>query len=101
MAAARCAAAKCARCSAASSARRCWACSRPLAAGDGERLLDESARIAAFSPDFGGVLDELASVLHRLQLLQLIPGYQPAEGADDDHALAPLAAQMSPEDVQL
>jgi len=72
-----------------------------VAAGDGTRLLGECAQIASYSPDFGGVLDDLASALHQLQLLQLIPGYQPADGADDDHALAALATRMAPEDVQL
>ncbi|GAB2548784.1 DNA polymerase III subunit gamma/tau [Rhodanobacter koreensis] len=72
-----------------------------LAAGDGERLLAECTQIASYSPDFGGVLDDLASVLHRLQLIQLIPGYQPEEGSDDDNALVGLAERMTPEDVQL
>ena len=72
-----------------------------LAAGDGERLLVECTQIASYSPDFGGVLDDLASVLHRLQLIQLIPGYRPEEGSDDDSALATLAERMTPEDVQL
>jgi DNA polymerase-3 subunit gamma/tau len=40
-------------------------------------------------------------VLHRLQLIQLIPGYRPEEGSDDDHALDALAQRMTPEDVQL
>ncbi|MEP6898139.1 MAG: DNA polymerase III subunit gamma/tau C-terminal domain-containing protein, partial [Rhodanobacter sp.] len=72
-----------------------------LAGGDAERLLAECTQIASYSPDFGGVLDDLASVLHRLQLIQLIPGYKPEEGSDDDGALAELAGRMSPEDVQL
>ncbi|HEY0197692.1 MAG TPA: DNA polymerase III subunit gamma/tau [Rhodanobacter sp.] len=72
-----------------------------LAAGDGERLLAECTQIASYSPDFGGVLDDLASVLHRLQLIQLIPGYRPEEGSDDDSALTALAERMTPEDVQL
>ena len=72
-----------------------------LAAGDGERLLAECTQIASYSPDFGGVLDDLASVLHRLQLIQLIPGYQPEEGSDDDSVLVSLAERMTPEDVQL
>jgi DNA polymerase-3 subunit gamma/tau len=72
-----------------------------LAAGDGGKLLVECTQIASYSPDFGGVLDDLASVLHRLQLIQLIPGYQPEEGSDDDHALVALAERMTPEDVQL
>jgi DNA polymerase III subunit gamma/tau len=72
-----------------------------LAAGDGERLLAECTQIASYSPDFGGVLDDIASVLHRLQLIQLIPGYRPDEDSDDDNALTRLAETMSAEDVQL
>jgi len=72
-----------------------------LAAGDGERLLAECAQIASYSPDFGGVLDDLASVLHRIQLIQLIPGCQPEQGDADDAALAALAERMTAEDVQL
>ena len=72
-----------------------------LADGDGERLLAECAQIASYSPDFGSVLDDLASVLHRVQLIQLIPGYRVEEGSDDNQALPALAARMSPEDVQL
>jgi DNA polymerase III subunit gamma/tau len=72
-----------------------------LASGDGERLLTECTQIASYSPDFGGVLDDIASVLHRLQLIQLIPGYRLDEDSDDDNALATLAGRMTPEDVQL
>jgi DNA polymerase-3 subunit gamma/tau len=72
-----------------------------LADGDGERLLVECTRIASYSPDFGGVLEDIASVLHRMQLIQLIPGYRPDEDSDDDNALATLAGRMTPEDVQL
>ena len=72
-----------------------------LAEGNGEGLMAECTRIASFSPDFGGVLDDLASVLHRLQLIQLIPGYRPDEDGSDDGALVALAQQLAPEDVQL
>ncbi len=71
-----------------------------LAAGDGERLLAECTQIASYSPDFGGVLDDIASVLHRLQLIQLIPGYRPEDDGGDDALLA-LAGRIAPEDVQL
>ncbi len=71
-----------------------------LAAGDGERLMVECTQIASYSPDFGGVLDDIAGLLHRLQLIQLIPGYRP-ESDDADGALADLAARLAPEDVQL
>ena len=71
-----------------------------LADGDGTRLLAECAQIASYSPDFGGVLDDLAGVLHRLQLIQLIPGYQAGDDSDGE-ALHALAARIAPEDVQL
>ncbi|AND67999.1 DNA polymerase III subunit gamma/tau [Dyella thiooxydans] len=72
-----------------------------LAAGQGEALMLECARIASYSPDFGGVLDDVAAVLHRIQLMQLVPGYQAEgdEGAGEE--LAALAQQFAPEDVQL
>jgi DNA polymerase-3 subunit gamma/tau len=44
------------------------------------------------------VLDDLAAVLHRIQLIQLVPGYRPDDG---DMELAGLAEQLAPEDVQL
>ncbi|HKR77583.1 MAG TPA: DNA polymerase III subunit gamma/tau [Rhodanobacter sp.] len=71
-----------------------------LADGDGTRLLAECAQIASYSPDFGGVLDDLAGVLHRLQLIQLIPGYRLDDDSDGE-ALHTLAARIAPEDVQL
>jgi DNA polymerase-3 subunit gamma/tau len=72
-----------------------------LADGDGDRLLAECSQIASYSPDFGGVLDDVASVLHRLQLIQLVPGYRPEQGGDDDVAMVALAGRIPPEDVQL
>jgi len=72
-----------------------------LADGDGTRLLAECAQIASYSPDFGGVLDDLAGVLHRLQLIQLIPDYRLDEEGADGEALHALAARIAPEDVQL
>ncbi|GLQ86986.1 DNA polymerase III subunit gamma/tau [Dyella flagellata] len=72
-----------------------------LATGDGQALMAECARIASFSPDFGSVLDDLAAALHRIQLLQLVPGYRLDQNDGDDPVLADLAERMTPEDVQL
>ncbi len=72
-----------------------------LADGDGDRLLAECSQIASYSPDFGGVLDDVASVLHRLQLIQLVPGYRPGQDDGDDVALVDLAGRIPAEDVQL
>ncbi len=72
-----------------------------LAAGDGQQLMAECTRIASFSPDFGGVLDDLASVLHRIQLIQLVPGYRPEDGDSDNGSIVALAERLAAEDVQL
>lgn len=68
-----------------------------LVAGDGGALLAEIERIAGFAPDFAQVLDELAGLLHRIQVLQLVPD----AGGEHDAELRTLAAQISAEDVQL
>jgi DNA polymerase-3 subunit gamma/tau len=72
-----------------------------LADGNGERLLAECTQIASYSPDFAGVLDDIASVLHRLQLIQLISGYRPDQESQDDQELVALSERISAEDVQL
>jgi len=69
-------------------------------AGDGAALMAEIDRLAEFSPDFAGVLDEVAAVLHRVQLKQLVSGYAaPDEG--DDAGIDRLAAALAPESTQL
>jgi DNA polymerase-3 subunit gamma/tau len=72
-----------------------------LADGDGSRLMAECERIASYSPDFGGVLDDLAATLHRVQLMQLVPGYHAQSDGEAAESLAALAERMQPEDVQL
>jgi DNA polymerase-3 subunit gamma/tau len=69
-----------------------------LAAGDGAALMARVEALAAFSPDFGHVLEDLAVALHRIQLQQLVPG---AGGEELPPALAAVAAGQSPELVQL
>ena len=69
-----------------------------LADGDGARLLDETAQLAEFSPDWGSVLDALAEALHRIQVKQLVPTVEAAADAIDVDALA---AKLRPELVQL
>ncbi len=68
-----------------------------LAANDAEQLLAEIERIAEFAPDFAQVLDELAGLLHRIQLRQLV-----AEAThDEDASLVGLAKRIDPREVQL
>lgn len=69
-----------------------------LAAGDAAEVMREVAELAQYSPDFGQLLEDLATELHRVQLHQLVPGF-----ADEGHRVdaAALAARLSPELVQL
>jgi len=69
-------------------------------AGDGNQLIAEVERLAEFSPDFAGVLDEIASALHRVQLKQLVDA-QATESRSDDAQVGVLAAAMAAEEVQL
>jgi DNA polymerase-3 subunit gamma/tau len=69
-------------------------------AGDGAALLAEIDRLAEFSPDFAGVLDEVAAILHRVQLKQLVSGYS-APDETDDAGIDTLAAALAPEATQL
>lgn len=68
--------------------------------GEGARLMAEIDRLAEFSPDFAGVLDEVAGVLHQVQVRQLV-GDQSMVDRDDAAAIDALAASMSAEHVQL
>jgi DNA polymerase-3 subunit gamma/tau len=72
---------------------------RSLADGDGKALLAEADRIAGLSPDFAMVLEQLASSLHRIQLRQLVPGFEGDE--PEREVLAALAGEVDPEDVQV
>ncbi|KAA2285640.1 DNA polymerase III subunit gamma/tau [Arenimonas fontis] len=69
-----------------------------LAAGDGAALMARVEDLAAYSPDYGHVLEDLATALHRIQLQQLVPG---AVAGDERVDLAGLAGKLAPELVQL
>jgi DNA polymerase-3 subunit gamma/tau len=69
-----------------------------LAQEDGGRLLDEVDQLDELAPDYGAVLDDLLAALQHIAVLQLVQGRSHEE---DLVVLAPLAAQISPEDVQL
>ncbi|MFS8607308.1 MAG: DNA polymerase III subunit gamma/tau [Gammaproteobacteria bacterium] len=69
-----------------------------LAAEDGNALLDEVEQLAERAADFATVLDELMGALQQLAVIQLVGDRVPSE---DLEALKPLAARISPEDVQL
>jgi DNA polymerase-3 subunit gamma/tau len=73
---------------------------RSLAAGDAAQLLETSRTLEEFSPDYGQALDDLASLLTRVALRQLVASY---EGDDlfDPALLTELAAAITSEDIQL
>lgn len=70
-----------------------------LAEGDGAGLLQIVAELDESAPDYLGILDELASHLQRLAVLQIVPGA--GEEWEDREKLEALAARMVAEDVQL
>ena len=71
-----------------------------LAAGNAAGLVAGLEALEELSPDFGSLLDQLAALLERVALAQLVPDYS----ADELFALElvrDLAARVTPEDVQL
>ena len=69
-----------------------------LARSSGTDMLQEVDRLDERAPDYAAVLDELIEALQRVAVLQLIGG---REEDGEFEGLAPFAAQMHPEDVQL
>ena len=73
---------------------------RALATSDAGQLLAASKSLEEFSPDYGQVLDDLAALLTRVALQQLVAGYEGDE-LYDPALLRELASAISAEDVQL
>ncbi|MCB1869678.1 MAG: DNA polymerase III subunit gamma/tau [Gammaproteobacteria bacterium] len=71
-----------------------------LTEGDAKGVLTRVAEMAELSPDFGGVLQELLALLHRVALVQAVP-----EALDDTigdrERVSQLASQLAPADTQL
>lgn len=65
---------------------------------DGEALLGALRRLDESAPDFHALLNDLAMVLQRLAVLQLLPA---AVDEDDDPRLLPMAETIAVDDVQL
>jgi len=71
-----------------------------LAAGDAAGLLGYARAFDEFSPDYAQLLDQLAALLERIALKQLVPSFE----GDELHpaeVLARLAALIGAEDLQL
>ena len=67
-----------------------------VVAGDATLLMQRVEDIATYAPAFETVLDELAALLHRVQLAQLVPG-----ASADEPGVAANAGALHPEQVQL
>jgi len=70
-----------------------------LAEGDAAAILDKINELANLTPDFSDVLQQILQVLHRIALVQQIPGA--IDHDFDVDMIAALAAKLTPEDVQL
>jgi len=70
-----------------------------LADRDGALILDTVDELDTRAPDYLSVLDELATALQRMAVLQMVP--DAGEEWDGRERLAQLAERLSPEDVQL
>lgn len=67
-----------------------------LAAQNGQQLFEITRQLATRAPDFSQVLDELASIFHKIALTQIVP-----DALSVDDAIGALAKQFTPEDVQI
>ena len=68
--------------------------------GDAAQLMAEIEAVAETAPDFSGLLRELVALLHRVAVLQQVPGGAQDSWGDVDR-LRELAARIPPEEVQL
>jgi DNA polymerase-3 subunit gamma/tau len=73
---------------------------RHLSDKNGEGLLQEVDTLAQQSPDFGGVLAAMISVLHQIAVVQAVPTALGDDVSDRDE-IVELAAKMGAEDTQL
>ncbi|MCW8908861.1 MAG: DNA polymerase III subunit gamma/tau, partial [Sedimenticola sp.] len=71
-----------------------------LADLDGARAVALVAELSELAPDFGGVLQDLLSLLYRVALVQAVPDALDNSSGDQEQVAA-LAARLAPEDVQL
>ena len=72
-----------------------------IAAKDGSALMQAVAHLDERAPDYHQALGELSAAIQRMALLQALPDLPPGENEEEDAALAALAPQFSPEDLQL
>ena len=71
---------------------------RALAAGDAAALVASLQKLEAQAPDYAALLNDLATHLQRIAVLQMLPAVRSDE---DEEALLALVSAFQPEDVQL
>ncbi len=71
---------------------------RAVAAGKGSALLACVEKLDAQAPDYSSLLNDLAGILQRIAVLQVLPD---AADEDDDGAIGELAGTVAAEDVQV
>jgi DNA polymerase-3 subunit gamma/tau len=72
-----------------------------LAENDGQQMVAIAGEIAAKSLSAANALQEMAALLTRIQLLQLVPGFTGEEDAALGERLRALAERFAPEFIQL
>jgi DNA polymerase-3 subunit gamma/tau len=70
-----------------------------LASGDAEQLMQQAAALAEDVPDYEGVLVDIASLLQKIAIFQVVPDTGLVE--EELQTVQELAPRLSPEDVQL
>src|SRR5215831_14795825 len=73
---------------------------RALASADARQLLATARELEEFSPDYQQVLEDLAALLTRVAMRQLVAGYEGDE-LFDPAVIGELASNLAAEDVQL
>ncbi len=71
-----------------------------LGAGDLAQLFERVAQLAEYAPDFAELMGELLSLLHRVALLQTVPGSVPEESPGYER-LVSLARTLASDEIQL
>ncbi|MEM1091551.1 MAG: DNA polymerase III subunit gamma/tau [Pseudomonadota bacterium] len=77
-------------------ARQLEALLTALCSADPPALWDAAQEMVSHSPDFGRVLGEIAQILHRAALVQVMPSVE-----DPDPMVQAVARALAPEDLQL
>lgn len=71
-----------------------------LGAGDLAQLFERVEQLAEYAPDFAELMGELLSLLHRVALLQTVPGSVPEESPGYER-LVSLAGTLASDEIQL